>query len=288
MKHAYCIMAHAHPHVLAELVRRLDDKANDIYIHIDSKSEKKLITQGIYPPRYSNLYILEKSFDVRWGGYSQIKAEMLLYKTAMESGEYDYFHLMSGQDLPIKSIEDINIFFEKNRGYEFIGFYKRKQEEFADRVMYYYLFQDCGLTYSYPKICSHLNALSLIIQKKLHIRRNVHQSLKKGPNWCTLTKEAVHYLLSKQNYIRHHFKFGFCADEIYKQTIIWNSQLKQNIYNQSLSPEGNLYLTLWDEGKAHPRVFNKADKEALLNTPMLYARKFDESSLIVLSKTIKV
>lgn len=38
-KHAYLIIAHNEPDVLSVLVRMLDDPRNDIFLHIDSKSD---------------------------------------------------------------------------------------------------------------------------------------------------------------------------------------------------------------------------------------------------------
>lgn len=38
MKHAYLIIAHNEPEVLRRLVKSVDDKRNDIYIHIDKKA----------------------------------------------------------------------------------------------------------------------------------------------------------------------------------------------------------------------------------------------------------
>lgn len=39
MKFAYLIMAHNEPYVLEKLIRMLDYPDNDIYIHIDEKSQ---------------------------------------------------------------------------------------------------------------------------------------------------------------------------------------------------------------------------------------------------------
>lgn len=37
-KHAYLILAHSEPEILGILVSLLDDERNDIFIHIDKKS----------------------------------------------------------------------------------------------------------------------------------------------------------------------------------------------------------------------------------------------------------
>ena len=62
--HAYLILAHTNYHQLQQLVTSLDDERNDIYIHIDKKSDT---TNLHLRTSYSNLYFAEKE-DVRWGG----------------------------------------------------------------------------------------------------------------------------------------------------------------------------------------------------------------------------
>lgn len=49
MKHAYCIIAHNNLEQLQRLLLLLDDPRNDIYIHIDKKSN--LDMARITPPR---------------------------------------------------------------------------------------------------------------------------------------------------------------------------------------------------------------------------------------------
>ena len=46
---------------------------------------------------------------VNWGG-SQIRAELSLLKCAVKK-KYDYYHLVSGADLPIKTQDEIHQFF---------------------------------------------------------------------------------------------------------------------------------------------------------------------------------
>ena len=69
MKHAYLIMAHHEFEVLGKLVQALDDERNDIYIHFD----KKVKNYPLLKTKYTNLYILQKRTDIRWGHISQIK-----------------------------------------------------------------------------------------------------------------------------------------------------------------------------------------------------------------------
>ena len=58
---------------------------------------------------------------MKWGGYSQIETELLLFSNAAETGEYSYYHLISGVDVLLKPISSFLSFFELNRGYQFLG-----------------------------------------------------------------------------------------------------------------------------------------------------------------------
>lgn len=68
MKHAYLIIAHKVDLMLITLLKMLDDKRNDIYLHMDKKN--KTFTQSSLPNmRYSNLFLTDR-ISVNWGGFS--------------------------------------------------------------------------------------------------------------------------------------------------------------------------------------------------------------------------
>jgi hypothetical protein len=125
MKHAFCIMAYHEPEMLKMLVSSLDYANNSIFIHIDKKSDIRLFKGITSICKNAPCFFLKDRINVRWGGESQIKAELSLYQTALKFGPYDYYHLMSGNCLPIKSKHERDSFFEEHEGMEFIGFYKR-------------------------------------------------------------------------------------------------------------------------------------------------------------------
>lgn len=137
------------------------------------------------------------------GGQSQIKSEILLYETARTQGPYGYYHMMSGTDLPIKRIDFINDFFEKNNGKEFLTFFDRRPEEIIERIEYRYFFVD----FRENSLFRHLNAISLNLQKHFHLLRRLPEGvvLKKGEGWCSLTSKAVDFLLSNKPFIENIF-----------------------------------------------------------------------------------
>lgn len=65
--------------------------------------------------------MLQKRIDARWGDYSLVEVELSLFREAFNNGEYEYYHLLSGVDLPIKSQNYIHDFCKIHKGTEFIG-----------------------------------------------------------------------------------------------------------------------------------------------------------------------
>ena len=98
-KHAYLIIAHNNWKILERLLILLDDNRNDIYLHIDRKSDLINFSNNVHN---ANLSVFHE-IDVRWGDVSQIQVELLLFNAAYCKGSYSYYHLISGSDLPINS-----------------------------------------------------------------------------------------------------------------------------------------------------------------------------------------
>lgn len=110
-RHAYCIIAHNDPYCLERLISLLDDKRNDIILVLDKKS--KLVKSFVPNTKFSDVFQPKKSqlIDIQWGGVSQLNAELLALSIAVNQDKYDYIHLISGVDLPIKTQDYIHDFF---------------------------------------------------------------------------------------------------------------------------------------------------------------------------------
>lgn len=66
------------------------------------------------------------------------------------------------------------------------------------------------------------------------------------------------------------FRYVDGPDEMFFQTLLLSSPLKDRIVND------NLFFIDWENpNPTRPRVFEKCDFERLVNSPKLFARKFD-------------
>lgn len=55
-------------------------------------------------------YILVRQKKIVWGEYGILDASISLLKKAKQVSQYDYYHLLSGSDLPLKGIDEIDTF----------------------------------------------------------------------------------------------------------------------------------------------------------------------------------
>lgn len=278
-KHAYLIMAHTNFDQLKLLLTLLDDERNDIYIHFDKKVKEipNLLEKASY---FSRLHILKERISVSWGGFSQIKCEMLLMKEACRYGNYEYFHLLSGMDLPLRNQDDIHKFFRKHAGTEFLSSEIPFNPKWVERIEYYYFFQDIkGRIRSQvlQKILTKLRNGFVKLQIQIGYKRklkglNIHF----GSNWFSLTQDAVKFIIENENLVNKIFHNTVCADELFVQTILANSPLYQNLYKGTEGrtvKEANLRLIDWQRGD--PYVWRIQDYDELVNSNCLFARKFD-------------
>lgn len=273
MRHAYLIVAHNEFGILEKLVKLLDSEYNDIFLHIDKKIKNFNFKEFKSKINKSKLIYIPRN-KISWGGDSQIKCELTLLKKAIQ-GKYDYYHLMSGVDLPIKTKEEINNYFETNNGKIFLDLDDEavKAESYLYRIEKYYLFQNLigRANKIKEKIFNKLQIAFIRIQSIIGTNRLKNTQIKfmKGTNWFSITHEAALYALSKIKFIKTLFYKSICADELFLQTVFENSPLKDRIVYNSLR------FIDWKRG--NPYTFLIEDFQTLINSDCLWARKFNET-----------
>lgn len=283
MKHAYLILAHHQFALLELLVRVLDHAGNGIFIHVDKKVAELPLLQA----QNAELYVLDERIDVRWGDLSVVEAEYALFEAASCAGHYDYFHLISGVDLPIKSPDDIRQFFEKNKGKEFIGFYEDTEAARLDRKMQrYHIFPrnfraDGSWSNTLKKI---IRAVLLRIQIAVGLRRNKDTDFRKGTQWVSVTRDFVHYLLSRKAAVLKTYHHTYCPDEVYKQTLCWNSTFRDNVYDMTNEGRGSLRVIGWRDDNLYD--WTNQDFDEIMRSEGLFARKFNSKDMVVVHRVL--
>lgn len=278
MKHAYLIMAHNEFDVLQRLVTALDDVRNDIFIHVDRKV--KVLPQLLV--KHSNLYMIHDRIDVRWGHISQVKAEYVLMEDANKTAAYHYFHILSGVHFPLKSQDYLHNYFAELSDWSVLNKMSMTTEEVTGKLRYYGFFIKHFMSAQPIKkrIAQFLWAAGIKLQKILGISRNKEISFIKSSNWVSLTREAVNHLIQKKPLLLKQYRYTLCSDEFFVATELNDSPLASKLLFSD-------YLLKADIGRTRPKVYTLKDYPELKDSPYLFARKFDKSSMSLIDKILE-
>lgn len=280
-KHAYLIIANRNPHQLETLLTTLDDTRNDIYILIDRKSVENFNKK--YRLNYSSINVLDP-INIFWGDYSQIQAELNLFKAATSNHKYAYYHLLSGLDLPLVNQDKIHNFFDMHPNKEFITYSRAiSQKELSKRIHTYHFtkkFRDRDNAYLnlYRKIENYV--FKFIPESKVPVNK-----IGFGSNWVSIDDELARSLVKADSQINKIFKNGYLVDELVIPTYLnLYPKFKSKVYYKAAVNDkpnefqGNLrYINWWD---GSPYVWKEKDYFQLqkaVKMGHLFSRKFDEN-----------
>lgn len=270
MKMAIAIQCHDNCEQVNELINFFDDEEIDIYIHVDKKSN---IYNKINNPE--NVYMIENRIDVQWGQFSQVQATLEIFKEIKGSiNNYSYIHLISGQDVPLKSIRELKKIFQDNNK-EYLEYSKLPNgwpTGGADRYKVYYP----QWMISRPK--NKIRRLIRIIYRNIILKNTKFQknfkffgTLYGGPQWFSITGNCFNYvcdyLQDNKEYVEF-FKHSLCADEIFFHTIILNSRFKENVVNENLR-----YIDWENSLTGSPKNLDIIDLKKAVKSNKVFARK---------------
>lgn len=268
------IIAHNQFELLEKLILSLDDERNDIYVHIDAKVRNFDFQKFHSLTEKSSVVFTDSRYDIKWGSFAMVEAEYALLEMIIRSGrEYDYVHLLSGVDIPLKTQDEIHSFFNNNPGKEFIHFTSAKLNNTElDRVRAYHF------------ALGRRNLLNRLITKfeskfarLVGINRIKNLEVQKGSQWFSITGDFAKYVFSEKDFVYKQFNHTFIPDEFFIQTLIINSNYKYNLYHKEYdnSPYSNLHYSDWERG--NPYTFTINDKDELDNMDYLFVRKFSSN-----------
>lgn len=283
MRIAHIIMAHKYPDQLLRLVRRIDHPFSNIFVHVDKKTDIKNFK---YIQKEIKIHFIVNRKTCNWGGNSFVEGIVSsLREVLQEPWEYDYINLISAQDYPLMTSEQIYKFLLAKKGTNFISYeLTRDSDWWRDAVTRYqnYHFTDLKLKGKY------------FVQKivnKLFSRKTVPALIElyggSKSSWWTITGDCAKYLsqeLQEGNEFWRFLKYSWGTDEFAIATVIMNSEFRNKTTNN------NLRYIDWSEGNAHPKVLRTEDFDLIRHSGMMFARKFDlnvDSEILdVIDKTL--
>lgn len=276
MKHAILILAHKDFDQVRHLIEYFVRDCY-VYVHIDKKAA--ITPEELHSidsmPQVRAAY---RKYKVHWGGFSILKTEMFLLRQVLKDGDCDYVHLISGQDYPIKPLDDFLKFFEEHKGKEFIRY-----ANIPNRNWDHYTFSRFQYYYPYDYINKSRKAAITVMQKiifwehKLGIKRRIPDQFDRlygSTQWFSITRTAVQAIIDHTNgnpSFYRRARWTFAAEEYYIATVL------VNVSGQNKAVPSDLRFIIWrDEngncpanlGIEHFRLLASSNK-------FLFARKME-------------
>ena len=279
LRHAYLITAHSKKAQLINLIRLLDDPENDLYLHIDQKAQGFPEEELRAAAPHSRVSFVPR-LDARWGSETFIDAIVSLIRLASEE-EHAFYHLLSGVDLPLKTQKEIRAYFDAHAGEEFVSFEREtaKPDVVEGRIGRWHWRRPVNPLLK--KFNRRLAPLSVFLQQKLGVNRirNAPVVFQKGGVWFSITHALARYVVEQMPRYRAYYRCSSCADEIWLQTLVANSPFMERRAYVGWDDEMSATMRYvdWSGGGSSPRTLTSADYDMLLESGMLFARKFDDT-----------
>ena len=278
MRHAWLIITHGSFAILEKQLRFLDSENADFYIHVDARVKDFDFAHFRSIPQKSRVTFIDRA-PISWGHFSQIDCELRLLRAAVP-GRYDYYHLLSGVDVPVKTRQYIENYFSSVRpGTNFVHFQQETIEsEYLDRVKFYYPLQRWNLQNRVIRLA--LRRAEVLLERPFVDRTKSFPAgyvFQKGANWFSITHALAEYVLSQEAWLREHYRSTFCGDEVFLQSLVINSPFRDTLSSDYRGDDHKPCLRYIDWQRGKPYSFRNGDYEELASTPdeYLFARTFE-------------
>lgn len=276
MKIIYGITCHRMTNPLLHTVNYLSSfEENIILIHIDKKSD----IEDLLILRKPNVHLISDRVNVTWASFSFTEAILELMRFSLNF-QYDFFFLLSGDDIPLKSNIELKEFLNTFPDYNFVSFDKKATDEHIEgRVKYIYpsvFFQRD------TKILTRVRKKSFKFTKNIFYKNNGFEdnryrmpSLYKGSNWFGLKINTIKYILNYLDENEWFFKLfdrSSCADETFFHSII-KTNPKIKLFEHIDYPRSCLRYIDWQTGPEYPKMLKEEDMLKMKSSSCFFARK---------------
>jgi len=265
MRFACLIITYTSARQTKRLIDKLDNGDFDFYIHLDKKVDINTHQELLGRP---NVYFVKDRIDVKWAGFTIVKAAFSGIKDILASGKkYEFINLMSGQDYPVKSAAYISNFLKQYAGKQLINCWNFESQWIEAK----------------PRV-DRVHFTDLVFKGKFFMEKVFNSVMGKrkrpegldfyGSNstFWTLTPDCAEYVM---NYVESNkdlynfFKYTWGSDEFVFQTVIMSSCYKEQVVNN------NYRYTDWTGGGAHPKLLKTEDYDKIISSDAIFARKFN-------------
>ena len=258
---------------LAELLSR----KFEVYIHIDKKVQRAFV------PANQHIHVYSE-YRVNWGSCSHLKAILFLMKEALKNPEITYCHLISGDDWPVRSLDEIYEHFEKTDEIDMLctkfSCWTPEWYEICHDWQQYYHFLDVFDRNFLP--AKAMLKLFLGVQKVLGVNRyrqlerilGSGAELAQGLVWGSYPRDAMEYCFRYHEAHPQLMDFlgkGQAAEEYFFQTILANHpDFEKRITNHHYR-----YMNWTHKNGTYPGTLDLEDLEPIRNGKWHFCRKVD-------------
>jgi hypothetical protein len=183
--------------------------------------------------------------------------------------------LLSGDSLPVKSNEYITDYLTANTGVSFIENIEADEQCLNRRRLIWYKEDLKTRVYGIKKLQNPFRIIRWL-QKKLNLKRSTAGFERTGSQWTILALSHVQHLIDH------------CRFSDYRFMAVPDESFVQNHFTRHHIPYGaNLIYAHWPRKRSFsPHFIDEATYLSLLNSPYLFARKFETVSAAAAKNTI--
>jgi len=281
MKQAILITAYKDLNFISNILQYFDNDF-DFFIHVDKKCKEDITF--LQNDLRVNVY---RKYRIEWGGSNHIFAILLLIQEAFKVRKYEYYHLITGSDLPIKPLSEFKAYFENHRTDNFIEHFPLPHSDWGaeggmDRIKYYWLgYNTVDVRNGWWQIVR----FTLRVQRKLKIQRKFvyfDGKLWGGSTYWSLSRNAISKIIefiSENSGFVQRFQFTSIGEEIFIQSILKS-------FNDVELVNNYLRYINWGKDQSTPIILTEENHDEIIRSNCFFARKFDKEKSIKLMKSL--
>jgi hypothetical protein len=220
---AILVLAARAPVVLEKQISSLAADNFHFFVHLDAKVDAEAFG---FVRASNHATQIETRYNVFWGGFNMVLAELALLRAAMSDPSFERFILISDDSFPIKPAARLADMLAEDC--QRIGVHDATNTVFEPRYQGFYFFDSDATNPQFrppenrsflPQDFEALRSLDALQRRgKKPIAKVFH-----GPQWWSLNRSAAAYILevaAEDEHLRDSFRFSSIPDEHYLQTIL--------------------------------------------------------------------
>lgn len=275
MKIAIAMLCHKNVEQIDSLIHALENDDISFFIHVDKKSNverDKIIGKNVH------VLLKDESIDIQWGGFGMIEATLrLIEEIRKNEKEFDYVWLMSGQDYPLRSVEEIIEYFKQFKDADFLeilpneeafgrGYFKRNE-------LYYPKWMVSNKIYI--KIIKHLlwavtggRQSTNLFKRKTRIEQFYY-----GSQWWVMSRKSIELIM---NYLQDNPWYA----KYFKNSLVPDESFFQTLYGMLIGVERarpSICYVNWGKNCNSPEILTYGDIDSMrvIKKDYLLVRKVD-------------